>query len=140
MHAEAFDFDRQRYAAASCLEREIQYLGFQCFLAFTVSKVLPRHLEVLNTCLKTLLTDPNDQPRGLQQLPPTSNDTQDIQKQAKSQNHGGKKTQLNIARTWQDLGCCAALLTEPLNSATAQTKTLHPNAAKPGGSEIQMQL
>lgn len=69
---------------------------------------------------------------GLQQLPPTSNDMQDIQKQAKSQNYGGKKKpQPDIARTWQGLGGCTALFMEPLNSVTASTKTLHPNAAKP---------
>lgn len=52
----------------------------------------------------------------------------------------GEKPQLDIARTWKDLECCSASLLEPLNSVTAQTETLHPNAARPGGSEIQMQL
>lgn len=51
-----------------------------------------------------------------------------------------KKQQLDIARSWQGLGRHAALLTNPLNSATATIKTFHSKAVKFGGSEIRMQL
>lgn len=81
---------------------------------------------------------------GLQQLPPTNNDMQDIQKQAKCQNRGEKKKKKKYSQTLQGpvrvLGAALHCSWSLLILWLPQTKTLHTNAAKPEGSEPHVEF